>query len=55
MNHTLNKKIKKRKFDLIRPPGLPYDLIFPDYNGRGYDIVVRKNNDRVIIVPNIGN
>ena len=53
MSITLNKKIKKRKIDLIIPKGLTHDLIFPKYNILGYDLIILKNNDYNLIVPNI--
>ena len=53
MSITLNKKIKKRKTDLIILKDLPYDLIIPNYDNRGYDLVILKNNECNLIVPNI--
>ena len=48
---TLNKKIKKRKIDLIIPKWLNHNLIFPNYNNLNYDLIILKNNDCNIIVP----
>ena len=53
MSITLNKKIKKRKIDLIIPKGLKHDLIIPNYSSLGYNLIILKNNDYNLIVPNI--
>ena len=50
---TLNKKIKKRKINLIIPKGLKHDLIIPNYSNLGYILIILKNNDNDIVVPNI--
>ena len=48
MSITLNKKIKKRKINLIIPKWVNHNLIFPNY-----DLIILKNNECDIIVPNI--
>ena len=53
MTVTLNKKIKKRKINLIIPRGLKYNLIIPNYSNLGYNLIILKNNDCNIILPNI--
>ena len=53
MNHTLNKKFKKRKINLIIPKGLNHKLIIPNYDNLGYNLIILKNNECDIIVPNI--
>ena len=50
---TLNKKIKKRKIDLIIPKGLTHDLIIPNYNNLDYNLIIIKNNDYDILIPSI--
>ena len=50
---TLNKKIKKRKINLIIPKKCNHDLIFPNYNNLGYNLIILKKNECDIIVPNI--
>ena len=50
---TLNKKIKKRKIDLIIPKGLTHDLIIPNYSNLGYNLIILKNNDNDILIPSI--
>ena len=50
---TLNKKIKKRKINLIIPKRCNHDLIIPNYNNLGYNLIITKNNDYDIIIPNI--
>ena len=53
MSINLNKKIKKRKINLIIPKGLKHDLIIPNYSNLGYNLIILKNNDNNIVVPNI--
>ena len=53
MSITLNKKIKKRKIDLIIPKGLTHDLIIPNYSNLGYNLIILKNNDYDILIPSI--
>ena len=53
MSITLNKKIKKRKIDLIIPKGLKHNLIIPNYGNLGYNLIILKNNDNDILLPNI--
>ena len=53
MTHTLNKKIKKRKVNLMIPKGLNHSLIFINYNNLGYNLIIPKNNDCNIIIPNV--
>ena len=53
MKHTLNKKIKKRKINLIIPKRCDHNLIFPNYNNLNYNLIILKNNDCNIIIPNI--
>ena len=50
---TLNKKIKKRKLNLIIPEGCDHNLIFPNYNNLSYNLIIVKNNEHNIILPNI--
>ena len=50
---TLNKKIKKRKINLIIPKRCNHNLIIPNYSNLGFDLIILKNNDCYIIVPNI--
>ena len=42
---TLNKKIKKRKINLIIPKKCNHNLIIPNYNNLGYNLIIPKNND----------
>ena len=49
----LNKKIKKRKMKLIIPKGLNHNLIIPNYSDLDYNLIILKNNDCNIILPNI--
>ena len=53
MSITLNKKIKKRKIDLIIPKGLKHNLIIPNYSNFGYNLIILKNNDNDILIPSI--
>ena len=53
MNHTLNKKIRKRKNNLIIPKGLRHNLIIPNYSNLGYNLIILKNNDYDILIPTI--
>ena len=53
MTITLNKKIKKRKINLIIPKRCNHNLIIPNYNQLGYNLIILKNNDYDIILPNI--
>ena len=53
MSITLNKKIKKRKIDLIIPKGLKHNLIIPNYSNLGYNLIILKNNDNDILIPSI--
>ena len=53
MSITLNKKIKKRKINLIIPKGLNHNLIIPNYNNLGHNLIILKNIDCNLIVPNI--
>ena len=53
MTHTLNKKIKKRKINLVIPKGCNHNLVIPNYNDLGYNLIILKNNDCNIIIPNI--
>ena len=53
MNYTLNKKIRKRKINLIIPKGCNHNLIFPNYNNLGYNLIIPKNCNYDIIIPNI--
>ena len=50
---TLNKKIKKRKINPIIPKGLKHNLIIPNYNNLGHNLIILKNNDYNLIVLNI--
>ena len=43
MTITINKKIKKRKINLI----------IPNYNELGYNLIILKNNDYDIILPDV--
>ena len=53
MSITLNKKIKKRKINLIIPKGLKHDLIIPNYSNLGYNLIILKNNKYDTLIPNI--
>ena len=53
MSITLNKKIKKRKINLIIPKGLKHNLIIPNYSTLGYNLIILKNNDNDILIPSI--
>ena len=53
MTHTLNKKIKKRKINLIIPKKCNHNLIIPNYSNLGYNLIILKNNDNDILIPNI--
>ena len=53
MGVTLNKKIKKRKINHIIPKKCNHNLIIPNYNNLGYDLIIPKNNECNIIIPNI--
>ena len=50
---ALNKRIKKRKINLIIPKGLKHDLIIPNYSNLGYNLIILKNNDNDILIPSI--
>ena len=50
---TLNKKTKKRKIKLIIPKRCDHNLIIPNYSDLGYNLIILKNNDCNIILPNI--
>ena len=50
---TINKKIKKRKINLIFPKGCDHNLIIPNYNNLNYNLIILKNNECNIIIPNI--
>ena len=50
---TLNKKIKKRKINLIIPKKCNHILIIPNYSNLGYNLIILKNIDYDIIIPNI--
>ena len=52
MTHTLNKKIKKQKINLIIPEGLKHNLIIPNYSNLGCNLIILKNNDCKIFIPN---
>ena len=53
MSITLNKKIKKRKINLIIPKGLKHNLINPNYSHLGYNLIILKNNEHNILIPSI--
>ena len=50
---TLNKKIKKRKINLIIPKELKHNLIIPNYSNLGYNLIILKNNGNDILIPSI--
>ena len=50
---TLNKKIKKRKINLIIPKRCDHNLFIPNYSNLGFNLIILKNNDYNLIVPNI--
>ena len=50
---TLNKKIKKRKINLIIPKKYNHNLIIPNYSNLGYILIILKNNDHNILIPSI--
>ena len=53
MTITLNKKIKKRKINLIIPKGINHNLVFPNYSNLGYNLIILKNNESNILIPNV--
>ena len=53
MSITLNKKIKKRKINLIIPKGLNHNLIIPNFSNLGYNLIILKNSDHNILIPSI--
>ena len=53
MSITLNKKNKKRKINLIIPKEINHNLIIPNYSNLGYNLIILKNNDYVILIPSI--
>ena len=46
-------KIRKRKIILIIPKRCDHNLIIPNYIDLGYNLIILKNNDCNIILPNI--
>ena len=40
MNATLNKKIKKRKINLIIPKRCDHNLIIPNYSNLNYNLII---------------
>ena len=42
MSITLNKKIKKRKINLIIPKKCNHNLIIPNYSNLGYNLIILK-------------
>ena len=46
-------KIRKRKINLIIPTRCNHDLIIPNYSNLGFDLIIPKNNECNIIIPNI--
>ena len=48
MTVTLNKKI-----NLIIPKKCNHNLIIPNYSNLGFDLIILKNNECNIIIPNI--
>ena len=53
MSITLNKKIKKRKINLIIPKKCNHNLIIPKYSNLGYNLIILKINDYDILIPSI--
>ena len=53
MSITLNKKIKKRKINLIIPKRLKHNLIIPNYSDLSYNLIILKNNDYDTLNSNI--
>ena len=49
----LNKKIKKRKINLLIPKKCNHNLIIPNYSNLGYNLIRLKNNDYDILIPSI--
>ena len=49
----INKKIKKRKINLIIPKKCDHNLIIPNYSNLGFNLIILKNNYCNIIIPNI--
>ena len=39
----INKKIKKRKINLIIPKNIDHNLIIPNYNELGFNLIIPKN------------
>ena len=50
---TINKKIKKRKINLIISKKCNHNLFIPNYSNLGYNLIIPKNNDYNLIGPNI--
>ena len=50
MNRTLNKKIKKRKINLIIPQSLNYNLIIPNYRNIDFNIIRRHIDELYFLV-----
>ena len=46
-------KIRKRKIHLIIPKRCNHNLIIPIYSNLGFNLLILKNNDYNLIVPNI--
>ena len=53
MSITLNKKIKKRKINLIIPKKCNHNLIIPNYSNLGYNLIILKNKKYDTLIPNI--
>ena len=53
MTITLNKKIKKRKINLIIPKGCNHDLIFPNYTNLNFNLIIPRNSEYDILIPNV--
>ena len=51
MTITINKKVEKRKINLIIPEKCNHNLIIPNFNNLGYNLIIPKNNDYNLIVP----
>ena len=48
-------KMRKRKIILIIPKRCDHNLNIPNYSNLGFNLIILKNNDYILIVPNMCN
>ena len=48
-----NKQLKIKRINLIIPSGCNHDLLIPNYNNHNYNLIILKNNDFDIVIPNV--